>query len=271
MSDSKRGAIQSGEYYPSIMCVNKESDDAKMVERAVCMVDGWAYYQSSGLNSGAKHFWLPFIYSHDGSQAYCKESDEESSFRYPFKIKLLDDDCRAIDYSDGYFFKFVKENLDIDSMKDDILAEYKGSNSSIKEILERISLKSALVTCLRLTRGTDFDKQQNNGILIEMTDTLLKTLGLTEDQINLSKRPIYIASPEQTIDLYQKKDTGPSEINTWLIENGAQYLVQIPHRKFTIASFSLLLNKPKNENADTSKDQHTEENFKPKRPKTSQD
>lgn len=192
--------------------------------RQITVFNGLAYYQSTG-HSGIQFFWFPFINFYEQNYTFYLEPTAPHPFQPNNDAK----------FEPGFIVKLTKENIDLSLAKDNLLKDYKGNNSIIKHALNRITLKSALVTCLRLMYGSE----QKPNILSEFTDKLLSELGLSDDEINLSKTPLFLKKSDLQLNFKGIYSKAPYEANKWLIERGIEYIKQkeIVEIKLALPSF----------------------------------
>ncbi|KTD49105.1 hypothetical protein Lrub_1456 [Legionella rubrilucens] len=159
--------------------------------RKITVINGQPYYQSTGINSGNKDLWYPFIMIRGTKEVNIDELPPDySRVMFSRAMHLLEANV-LVKYEACYL---IKE-------KNDILAN---------ELHEgRLPTKSALIMSSRLSGGDVFESEE------------LQAYGLTESEIIKAHTPIEFDS--QALATLTDVD----EVNDWLINQGAMVLKKI--------------------------------------------
>jgi len=189
-------------------------------DRKIVVVDGKAYYESTGTASKMPKVWLPFIAMLGAKplhlESYTPKLTRENiysiygySYGYIIKKSFTDSLFANQNSSDWCAYslevttKWMSSTLEF---KDNLISDFTPNNLFI-----RLYLKEDFVNSFRLR---SFVPSKDISIFF-------KKAGLNNTQIRLAKTPIILDDhPEYIMD-------DPDQINEWLMKNGATYLAEI--------------------------------------------
>lgn len=185
------------------------SNESKDLVRKVVVVNGRAYFQSTGGNSKMPGVWLPFsackglqpiiIRSQDG-QKYKRESMIGAyGAKHGVLIKNTANDVNLTGSDES---EWCSLSLRL-KQKD----EKEAKDLQINKIFDRLYLKVDLLNSLRLTEAKNYEVE---------TDVIIQKAGLSDLQRQLAFTKLQLDEKPD----FESND--PDQVNTWLIQQGVQ-------------------------------------------------